>query len=194
MTQTASHSKSELILNYVELAANHHMADLQRFADNRLRTARRKHPTNSIPAIDAEDLLQQVLFDALLGTSHENLGRHPRTKHLADIHVFLNWLRSGINSHLDNLMRKEPKLSFRIPQTENTTSSSPDEDLIKSERLQRLFQDLKNRFQTRPGNLRIIEHLESECFGPPRPDNSPDFDRRRMAEVRHAAISLFGEE
>lgn len=89
---------------------NHHLnsltptqrAELVRFAELRLKRVRDRLPDDTLLDRTGEDLVHDALAAALLGLTSAKTGCHPKPHNLVSTDAWLHWLRSVINSLLEN--------------------------------------------------------------------------------------------
>lgn len=91
---------SSLTIRYLEELTLEDIKSLGAFADHRLGSLPRSQ-------LSAEDVVQKTLLAILLGTTHSQVGRRPKFRHLQTKATFLHYVRSAINSVIEAFGRSQ---------------------------------------------------------------------------------------
>lgn len=149
---------------------NHHLndltqaqrAELVRFAELRLKRVRDRLPDDALADLSGEDLVHDALAAAHRGTISDTAGRHPRPHNLASPEAYQHWLRSVINSLLENArvsaaasMRRLDEASVAELMAQPPSMDEP-----------ALLAGLREEFARHPEVLALVDHWEFQLRQP----------------------------
>jgi len=154
-------------------------AELVRFAELRLKRVRDRLPDNALADLSGEDLVQDALVAALHGMTSAKAGRHPKPHNLASTDAWLHWLRSVINSLLENARVSAAAGMHRVDAsvTRELVAQPPPMDEPA------MLDGLREEFAQHPEVLELLDHWERQ-LREPGPATPPP------AEIRPAARRL----
>ena len=110
-TSTAS---NHLTHHYLNQITKEHRLELVRFGTRRLARVREHLPDDALVDLTGEDLVHDALAAAVAGVNSPRHGRHPGAGSLINLDTFLHWLRSCMNSQLDNARVSAAAQSRRV--------------------------------------------------------------------------------
>ena len=79
-----------------------HLADLRRFAHQRIQRAQLELRQGALQRLEAEDLVQEVICEILSGAESADSGYHPEPRDVETLLQFLDWMRTLIQRRIAN--------------------------------------------------------------------------------------------
>lgn len=149
---------------------NHHLngftqaerAELVRFAELRLKRVRDRLPDDALIDRTGEDLVHDAIAAALQGLTSAKAGRHPKPHNLASTAAWLHWLRSVINSLLENARVSAAASMHRVDAsvTMELVAQPPPMDEPA------MLDGLREEFAQHPEVLELLDHWERQLREP----------------------------